>query len=70
MVNARIIAFMSWSKDTIRQGFDYQYFALKGGDGDVRAIQPFFILEQDLLGGLDSRTRAMASWPGACGRDF
>ena len=55
-------------EDTIRQGFDYQYFVLKGGDGAVRAIQPFFILDQDLLGGLNSRTRAMADsarrvWP-------
>jgi hypothetical protein len=55
-------------EDTIQQGFDYQYFAIKDGDGGVRAIQPFFILEQDLLGGLGSRTRAMVDsarrvWP-------
>ena len=47
-------------EDTIRQGFDYQYFAIKNSDGEVRAIQPFFILEQDLLAGINSRIRAMA----------
>lgn len=47
-------------EDTIRQGFDYQYFAIKDGEGEVRAIQPFFVLEQDLLGGLNSRLRAVA----------
>jgi Peptidogalycan biosysnthesis/recognition len=55
-------------EDTIRQGFNYRYFAIKDGDGETRAIQPFFTLEQDLLGGLSSRTRAMADaarrvWP-------
>jgi hypothetical protein len=55
-------------EDTIRQGFDYQYFAIKDTDGEARAIQPFFILEQDLLGGINSRIRAMAGsvrrvWP-------
>jgi hypothetical protein len=39
-------------EDTIRQGFDYQYFAIKYGDGEVRAIQPFFMLDQDLLAGM------------------
>jgi hypothetical protein len=47
-------------EDTIRQGFDYQYFAIKNSDGEVRAIQPFFILEQDLLAGMNPRIRAMA----------
>jgi hypothetical protein len=55
-------------EDTIRQGFDYQYFAIKNSDGEVQAIQPFFILEQDLLAGINSRIRAMANsarrvWP-------
>ena len=47
-------------EDTIRLGFDYQYFAIKNSDGEVRAIQPFFILEQDLLAGMNPRIRAMA----------
>jgi hypothetical protein len=55
-------------EDTIRQGFDYRYFALKGKDGRVLAIQPFFILDQDLVAGMDSRTRTRVhavrrAWP-------
>jgi hypothetical protein len=29
-----------------------QYFAIKDRDGEVRAIQPFFMLDQDLLAGM------------------
>jgi len=36
-------------EDTIRQGFDYRYFVIKDRDGEVQAVQPFFILNQDLL---------------------
>src|SRR5205814_2147989 len=36
---------------TIRQGFEYQYFVLEDHDGNVKAVQPFFLLDQDLLGG-------------------
>jgi Peptidogalycan biosysnthesis/recognition len=36
-------------EDTILEGFEYQYFAIKDANGDVRAIQPFFILDQDIL---------------------
>ena len=55
-------------EDTIRQGFDYRYFALKDKLGQVQAIQPFFILDQDLLAGTDSKTRAAVhcvrrAWP-------
>jgi hypothetical protein len=55
-------------EDTIRQGFDYRYFAIKGSDGEVLAIQPFFILDQDLLGGVTSKMRAIVHsarrvWP-------
>jgi len=38
-------------EDTIRQGFDYRYFVIKDGLGEVQAVQPFFILDQDLLAG-------------------
>jgi hypothetical protein len=55
-------------EDTIRQGFDYRYFAIKGRDGEVLAIQPFFILDQDLLGGVTPKIRAIVHsvrrvWP-------
>jgi predicted N-acyltransferase len=38
--------------DTLRERFDYQYFAIVDGKGHVRAIQPFFLVDQDLLEGL------------------
>ncbi|HMF21225.1 MAG TPA: GNAT family N-acetyltransferase [Pseudolabrys sp.] len=38
-------------EDTILQGFEYRYFAIKDMHGQVRAILPFFILDQDLLVG-------------------
>jgi predicted N-acyltransferase len=38
-------------EDTIKQGFDYRYFILEDQSGNIRAIQPFFLLEQDLLTG-------------------
>jgi Acetyltransferase (GNAT) domain len=55
-------------EDEIRQGFDYRYFAIKGADGEVEAIQPFFIIDQDLLAGTGSRLRAIVHsvrrvWP-------
>jgi Acetyltransferase (GNAT) domain len=46
-------------EDTIRQGFDYWYFAIVDSDGEVRAVQPFFVLDQDLLAGISPATRAM-----------
>lgn len=55
-------------EDTILQGFDYRYFAIRDGFGEVRAIQPFFICDQDLLEGLDPRVTALVKlvrsiWP-------
>ena len=38
-------------EDTIRAGFDYRYFVIRDALGEVQAVQPFFILDQDLLGG-------------------
>lgn len=42
-------------EDTILQGFDYRYFAVKDENGGVHAVQPFFILEQDILVGASPR---------------
>jgi hypothetical protein len=55
-------------EDTIRQGFDYRYFAIIDAGGEVQAIQPFFILDQDLLAGIGSRLRGVVQsvrriWP-------
>lgn len=39
-------------EDTIHQEFKYRYFAIEDRWGRVQAIQPFFILDQDLLAGM------------------
>ena len=56
-------------EDTIRQEFEFRYFAIRDADGTVRAIQPFFILDQDLLAGAGSKVQAIIRsvrhvWPG------
>jgi hypothetical protein len=38
-------------EETILQGFDYLYLLLEDAAGTVRAVQPFFLLDQDLLAG-------------------
>jgi predicted N-acyltransferase len=38
-------------EETILQGFEYRYFILEDAQGVAKAVQPFFILNQDLLGG-------------------
>jgi hypothetical protein len=38
--------------DTIHPEFDYLYFELKDVQGKIRAVQPFFILDQDILVGV------------------
>src|SRR5215469_784777 len=55
-------------EDTIHQGFEYRYFVIRDDDGDVYAIQPFFILDQDLCAGVGPRLRRMVDtvrrlWP-------
>jgi predicted N-acyltransferase len=37
-------------EETLQQGFDHRYFVLENSDGQ-RAIQPFFVHDQDLLAG-------------------
>lgn len=55
-------------EDSIRDGFDYKYFAVRGGDGSIRAIQPFFLIDQDILEGIKpERLRVVTAirrvWP-------
>ena len=38
--------------DTLRGHFEYRYFAIVDDNGHVRAIQPFFLVDQDILEGL------------------
>jgi hypothetical protein len=39
-------------EDTIHPEFDYLYFAVRDRDAEIRAVQPFFILDQDILAGV------------------
>jgi hypothetical protein len=39
-------------EDTIHPEFDYHYFAIRNHQGEIQAIQPFFILDQDILAGV------------------
>jgi hypothetical protein len=55
-------------EETILQGFDYRYFVIKDEQGEVRAVQPFFIHDQDLLEGVGPRGRSAVAfirraWP-------
>jgi Acetyltransferase (GNAT) domain len=38
--------------DTLRDHFEYRYFTIVDSKGHVRAIQPFFLVDQDILEGL------------------
>ena len=37
--------------ETIHPEFKYLYFVLKNLQGEIRAVQPFFIIDQDILAG-------------------
>jgi hypothetical protein len=55
-------------EDTNRQDFDFRYLAVKDTHGDIRAVQPFFLLDQDLLAGGGARVAALVRgirrlWP-------
>ena len=55
-------------EDTIHPEFDYWYFAIQDQQGEVQAIQPFFILDQDILAGVHPYFRRFAQairlqWP-------
>jgi hypothetical protein len=38
-------------EDTIQPEFDFRYFAIQDASGETRAVQPFFLLDQDMLAG-------------------
>src|SRR5258707_12320864 len=44
-------------EDTIHPEFDYRYFVIRDRTGGVSAIQPFFLLDQDLLAGTSPKVR-------------
>ena len=39
-------------EDTLRGNFEYRYFAIVDSNDHVRAVQPFFLVDQDILEGL------------------
>jgi len=39
-------------EDTLRDRFDYGYFAIRDASGQVMAVQPYFLLDQDILEGI------------------
>lgn len=47
-------------EDTLREGFDYRYFAIRDANGQIRAVQPFFLLDQDVLEGMGSEWRLVS----------
>jgi hypothetical protein len=54
--------------DTPHPVFDYLYFALKDVQGEIRAVQSFFILDQDVLAGAPPYLRYLVGvirhpWP-------
>jgi Acetyltransferase (GNAT) domain len=54
-------------EDTLRDGFDYGYFVVANG-AEICAIQPYFILDQDLLAGTNGYAKPLIAgvrrlWP-------
>src|SRR5262249_10061819 len=54
-------------EDTIHPEFDYLYFANRDLHGEIQAIQPFFLLDQDIFLGVRPRFEPViairAQWP-------
>jgi hypothetical protein len=46
--------------ETLSDGFDYRYFVLTDETGEVFAVQPSFVIEQDMLAGASPVLRRMA----------
>ena len=41
-------------EDTVREGYDYRYFAVENSRREIFAVQPFFLLHQDIVAGVPS----------------
>jgi predicted N-acyltransferase len=48
-------------EDTLQDRFDYKYFLITDERGDALAVQPFFVMDQDMLEGVTSLSRIMTS---------
>jgi hypothetical protein len=49
-------------EDTIQPDFEYRYFAIQDDTGAVWAVQPFFVLDQDMLAGTSAAIKASADF--------
>ncbi|MDB6147988.1 MAG: hypothetical protein JWO45_1652, partial [Spartobacteria bacterium] len=49
-------------EQTLDGGFEHQYLVLKDSGGDVRAIQPLFFVQQNLVEGVRGPIRSMVDW--------
>src|SRR6185437_16828777 len=47
-------------EDTLREGFTYGYLSIAQDSAEI-AIQPYFILDQDLLAGLGPQVKTLVS---------
>jgi hypothetical protein len=52
-------------EDTIRGDYNYGYLLIRR-DGDIVAVQPYFMLDQDLLAGIGGIGRSLAQWLRRC----
>jgi PAS domain-containing protein len=55
-------------QETICPEFDFRYFLIQDENGRTRTVQPFFLLDQDVLAGLSPRWQKLAAkirrfWP-------
>jgi hypothetical protein len=55
-------------EDTLHPEFEYRYFILRDASGEVHAVEPFFVLDQDLLVGVTGRLNTLIEgirrhWP-------
>jgi hypothetical protein len=55
-------------EDTLAQGFEHGYFVIREAEGGVRAVQPFVVLDQDLVQGVGAGPRRLIDlarrlWP-------
>lgn len=39
-------------EDSLHDNFEYHYFAIRDATGRIRAVQPFFLIDQDILEGI------------------
>jgi hypothetical protein len=56
------------AEDTLHPEFDYRFFIIRNPAGDIVAIQPFFILDQDILAGIQPHFQSLIAairwrWP-------